>query len=177
MKILLIILLLSSSLFSSHLSKLYLFYEKQKYDKGCDYGLKYFRKNRNDEKYLTLYGLSCVETDNIDRISTVIPRLRKTEKSRENSSYFATILLQKQLLKQAILDEKYLSDLHLPQTNFIISKIFNMFVQKRFVLKNKIYKLEDREDKSIKYQLYIDKEHMIIDVYQSDKFTKRYRYE
>jgi hypothetical protein len=100
-------------------------------------------------------------------------RLNETKESRENASYFATILLQKQLLKQAILDKKELGDLNLPNTNFVLSKIFNMFVDKKYELKNEIYMLEDED---IRYQLYIKKKHLIIDIYQNEKFTKRYRY-
>jgi len=105
--------------------------------------------------------------------------LRDTKSSRENASYFGTILLQKQLLKQAILDNKPLGDLRLPKTNFVLSKIFNLFVKKKYILKDGIYRLEDSQNRNIKYQVYIEKEnknYMIIDIYQNDKFIKRYRY-
>ncbi|SFV67491.1 hypothetical protein MNB_SV-12-549 [hydrothermal vent metagenome] len=174
MKLLLFFIILSSALLSSNLSTLYKFYEKQEYDRGCDYAKKYFNKNRKSEKYLTLYGLTCLETDNIDRIAIPMTLINETKASRENASYFATILLQKQLLKQAILDGKPLGELNLPKTNFILSRIFNMFVNKKYELKNNIYLLEDKEKK---YKLYIEKKHLIIDIYINDKFTKRYRYE
>ena len=172
-KALFITLLLSSYLFGSHLSTLYKFYEKQKYDEGCDYGKKYLTKNIKNEKYLTLYGLTCLETDNIDRIATPMMKLGKSRESRENASYFTTILLQKQLLKQALLDKRVLGDLNLPKTDFVLSKIFNKFLNREYKLKDKVYKLEDRERE---YQLYIENRHMIIDVYQNGKFSKRYRY-
>ncbi|NEW61177.1 hypothetical protein GSY74_07770 [Sulfurovum sp. bin170] len=165
--------ILSSALLSSNLSTLYKFYEKQEYDRGCDYAMKHFNKNRKNEKYLTLYGLTCLETDNIHRIATPMIILKETKESRENASYFATILLQKQLLKQALLDEKALGDLNLPKTNFLLSKIFSMFVNKKYALKDGVYKLEDGDKK---YQLYIENKYLIIDIYQNDKFTKRYRY-
>jgi hypothetical protein len=173
MKWLLSLIILSSILFSSNLSKLYKYYEKQEYDKGCDHGKKYLNKNRKNEKYLTLYGLTCLETDNIHRISTVITELKETKESRENASYFATILLQKQLLKQALIDGKTLGHLNLPKTNFVLSRIFNMFVNKEYRLKDNIYKLEERDKR---YKLYIEKRHLIIDIYQNEKFIKRYRY-
>jgi hypothetical protein len=106
--------------------------------------------------------------------------LNKTKSSRENASYFGTILLQKQLLKQAILDKRNLGDLKLPTTNFYLSRIFNLFVKKKYILKDEVYRLQDEQDKDIKYQVYIQKEkdmsYMIIDIYKKDKFTKRYRY-
>ena len=174
MRLFFFLILLSLALFSSNLSTLYKYYEKQEYDKGCNYGMKYYKKNRNNEKYLTLYGLSCLETDNIDRISKPMLRLNKSKASRENASYFATILLQKQLLKQALLDAKPLGDLRLPKTDFILSKIFRLFVQKKYQLSDGVYSFEEQ---TIKYQLYLDnKDKMIIDSYQNGKFTKRYRY-
>jgi hypothetical protein len=169
--------LLSVMVHASNLSTLYKFYEKQEYDKGCDYAKKNYKKNMDDEKYLIFYGLSCLETDNIDRITTPMLRLNKSKEGRENASYFSTILLQKQLLKQAVMDEKYLGDLTLPQTNFVLSRIFNMFVKKQFELKESVYFFKDKDKKYqlYKYQLYIDKKYLIIDIYQNEKFTKRYR--
>lgn len=168
-----------SSLYSSNLSTLYNYYTHQEYDKGCDYAMKYYNKNRDNEKFVTLYGLSCLETNNIHRIATPMIVLKDTKASRENASYFGTILLQKQLLKQAILDNKPLGDLRLPKTNFVLSKIFNLFVKKRYILKDGVYRLIDSENKNIKYQVYMEKDnrnYMIIDIYQNDKFIKRYRY-
>ncbi|HHH50787.1 MAG TPA: hypothetical protein ENK76_00200 [Campylobacterales bacterium] len=180
MKRLLLIMIFSlSSLYSSNLSTLYNYYTHQEYDKGCDYAMKYYNKNRDNEKFVTLYGLSCLETNNIHRIATPMIVLKDTKASRENASYFGTILLQKQLLKQAILDNKPLGDLRLPKTNFVLSKIFNLFVKKRYILKDGVYRLIDSENKNIKYQVYMEKDnrnYMIIDIYQNDKFIKRYRY-
>ena len=184
MKLSILIILLSSMLFSSNLSTLYKLYEKQEYDKGCDYAMKYFQKNKNSEKFVTFYGLTCLETDNIHRIATAMLRLTETKASRENASYFATILLQKKLLRQALLDERPLGKLTLPKTDFVLSKVFNLFVSKKYLLKDGIYSLEDSKSKNIKYQLYIEKvkkakkikNYMIIDIYQDGKFSKRYGY-
>jgi len=180
MRILFLIMIFSLSfLYSSNLSILYNYYTHQEYDKGCDYAMKYYNKNKDNEKFVTLYGLACLETNNIHRIATPMIVLKKTKESRENASYFGTILLQKELLRQAIVDNKTLGDLRLPKTNFVLSKIFNLFIAKKYLFKDGIYKLEDSQNKNIKYQVYIEKEsknYMIIDIYQNDKFIKRYRY-
>lgn len=180
MKTFILFIFLTSTIFSSNLSILYKLYENQKYDKGCDYAFKYYNKNRDNEKFLTLYGLSCLETNSINRIAIPMVGLKSQKSSRENASYFGTILLQKQLLKQALLDNKELGELKLPTTNFILSKIFNLFIQKKYELKDDIYKFKDSQNSEIKYQLYIEKSknrtYMIIDIYKSDKFIKRYRY-
>jgi hypothetical protein len=179
--IILFLLMTTTSLFSSNLSKLYKLYEKQEYLKACDYAHKYYNKNKKSEKFLTLYGLSCLETDKISRIATPMMALGDSKDSRANSSYFSTILLQKQLLRQALLDNKKIDDLHLPTTNFIVSKIFNMYVAKEYEFKENIYIFQDKKSQEKSYKLYMDKSkkrriYMIIDIYKDEKFIKRYRY-
>ncbi len=183
MKIVFFLLITISFSFASNLSTLYKMYEKQEYQKGCDYGRKYLFKYKNidNEKYLTLYGLSCLETDNIDRITLPIIHLKSTKSARENSSYFATILLQKQLLFQSLVDNKKLVDLHLPKTNFILSEIFNLFIEKKFIKKENIYRFNKTKRENIKYRLYLEEgkksqKNMIVDIYKDDKFIKRHRY-
>lgn len=181
-KIVLITVLMTSYLFSSNLSTLYKLYEKQEYDKACDYAVKYFykKRNKNSEQYLTLYGLSCLETDKIYRIATPMLRLKATKDSRANAAYFSTILLQKELLFQALVDNVPLTGLTLPHTNFIISKIFKLYVEKEYALKEDVYTFKDQKKTQMKYQLYIEEskkeKFMIIDSYKDDKFIHRYRY-
>ncbi|CAA6824974.1 MAG: Unknown protein [uncultured Sulfurovum sp.] len=182
-KIILIVLLTTISSFASNLSTLYKLYEKQKYDKACDYAVKYFykKKNKNSEQYLTLYGLSCLETDKIYRIATPMLRLKSSKNARANAAYLSTILLQKKLLFQALVDEVPLEGLRLPETNFIVSKIFKLYLNQEYVLKNNIYTFQDREKTALKYQLYVEEnkkkeKFMIIDTYKDDKFIHRYRY-
>ncbi len=183
MKFILFILMTTLFAFSSNLSNLYKMYEGQEYTKACDYASKYYYKkeNKSNEKYVTLYGLSCLETDKINRIATPMIQLNSSATARANASYFSTILLQKQLLRQAIIDGKKIDDLHLPTTTFILSKIFNLFVNKEYILKDGIYRFKDKSNKEKTYKLYIDKSekrsiYMIIDIYKDEKFIKRYRY-
>lgn len=183
-KILFIVVLMSPYLFSSNLSTLYKLYEKQEYNKACDYAVKHFNKkrNKNSEEYLTLYGLSCLETDKIYRIATPMLRLKSTKDARANAAYFLTILLQQKLLFQALIDGTTLTDLHLPRTNFIISKIFRLFVKKDYEVKNEVYIFKDEVKNDMEYRLYIEENHenkkfMIIDLYKDGKFTHRHRYQ
>ena len=176
--------MLFTSLFlpASNLSKLYKMYEKQEYDKACNYAMKYFNKNKNAENYLTLYGLSCLETNNIERIATPMLRLKKSKDARANAAYFSTILLQKELLFQALVDKISLKNLQLPNTEFILSKIFTLFSQEKYSLKNEVYTFKDKEKKEMKYKLYIKEnskkqKQMILDIYKEDKFTHRYTYQ
>jgi len=182
MKLILFMMMTTPFLFSSQLSKLYKLYEKQEYVKACDYGLKYYSQNKSNEKYLTLYGLSCLETNNISRVAIPMTLLNKTEDARANASYFSTIILQKQLLLQALVDNKSIFDLNLPKTNFVLSKVFSLFMEKKYTLKNDIYTLLESSNSDLYYKLYIKKNkknriYMIIDIYKNDKFSKRYQYQ
>jgi hypothetical protein len=183
-KIILILLMTTAFAFASNLSNLYKLYEKQEYDKACDYAVKHFykKRNQNSDEYLTFYGLSCLETDKIHRIATPMLRLKSTKDARANATYFSTILLQKKLLFQALIDGIPLTDLHLPRTNFIISKIFRQFVNKEYDLKDEVYIFKDEDKKEMTHQLYIEETKkkqkiMMIDSYKDGKFTHRYRYE
>lgn len=183
MKNILFLMLFSSAFLSaSNLSNLYKMYEKQEYDKACNYAMKYFNKNKNAENYLTLYGLSCLETNNIERIATPMLRLKKSKDARANAAYFSTILLQKELLFQALVDKISLKNLQLPNTEFILSKIFTLFSQEKYSLKNEVYTFKDKEKQEMKYKLYIKEnskkqKQMILDIYKEDKFTHRYTYQ
>jgi hypothetical protein len=182
MKKIFLYLLFSSSIIASNLSDIYKLYENQKYDKGCDYGEKYYTKNIDNEKYLTFYGLSCLETNSINRLAQPMVKLGGSRELRETASYFATILLQKQLMKQFLIDGKELGNLRLPKTDFVLSRIFNLFVKKEYSLKEDIYILVDVDKQDIRYEVYIkerkkNRNYMIIDIYQNDKFTKRYQYD
>ena len=183
MKFILLLMILGSSLFSSNLSTLYKFYEKQKYDKACNYAFKYYYKkqNKNSEKYLTLYGLSCLETNNLARVAIPMMGLTQSKDARANASYFGTILLQKQLLMQALIDERPLGYLQLPRTPFVLSTIFSLFLKQQYTKEKNIYHFIDEKEKDRTYKLYIkkykkEKHYMVLDIYKNKKFTKRYQY-
>ena len=80
-----------------------------------------------------------------------------------------------------MVDKTSLKNLNLPRTNFILSKIFILFVKEEFILEGDRYTLKDEKNKELRYQLYIKEnkkkeKQMIIDVYKDDKFTHRYSY-
>ena len=169
-----IFLLVSIPLFSGNLTKLYKMYEKQEYEKGCRFAKKLYKSYLKNEQFLTLYCLNCLETNDLDEIAKPMVLLKKSKESRQNASYFGTILLQKQLLKQALLDKRELTILKLPTTDFFLSKIFNAFVRRNYKIVDNRYIIED-DDRS--YQLYIDsKNRMVVDIYKDKKFLKRYIY-
>ena len=65
-----------------------------------------------------------------------------TASSRENASYFSTLILQKRLIYQFMIDDFDLSHLKLPTSPHLLSHVFEQLSMKQ-------YKLLSKEPKSI----------------------------
>ena len=156
------------------------YYNKKEYEKACKVGLRIFNRYKKDSKFLMLYGLSCLKADYIDRLAVPLTGLRKTKAERANASYFATILLQKKLLYHSLLDDVDISGLKLPYTDYILSKVFDMYTRKEYRKENGVYIFHPEDSRNTTYKLYIDRNgtipKMVIDVYENDHFFKRHRY-
>lgn len=88
-------LLLSITIYADIKQKMFDLYQNKKYEDVCNIGFNNFRKNNNDEEYISLYAFGCLNSDFIDRLSTPIAMLKSSKESRSNSAYFSIILMQK----------------------------------------------------------------------------------
>ncbi|MDR3163026.1 MAG: hypothetical protein LBT81_04125 [Helicobacteraceae bacterium] len=102
-------------------------YQQRQYQTACLEGARIVRDNKYDEPFVNAFGLSCLESDFIDFAGTAGIFLRSSPASRQNASYFLTVMLQKKLLHQALADNVDLGDTHLPETPHILSKVFNAY--------------------------------------------------
>lgn len=109
------------------------FFEKADYPKICNQKVQDFLKDSQNEELLNIFGISCLKTNDIDRLALPAGKLSKTQSSRENAAYFADILLKKKLLLHAILDGTDISYIRLPKSDYILSFIFDKFVKKEYV--------------------------------------------
>ncbi|WP_456401820.1 hypothetical protein [Hydrogenimonas sp.] len=155
-KLLIAAALLFTSLHASDMERLYGLYQSKKYKKACQVGLRMFNKHKKNSKFLMLYGLSCLKADYIDRLAVPLTGLRHTRSERANASYFATILLQKKLLYHALLDGVDISNLKLPKTDYILSKVFDLYTQKRYKKADDKYYFISKEKPDFMYVLYIE---------------------
>ncbi|MCF6200605.1 MAG: hypothetical protein L3J42_00510 [Hydrogenimonas sp.] len=146
----------TSSIIASDLERLYNLYQQKQYKKACNLGLRLFNKHKKNSKFLMLYGLSCLNADYIDRLAVPLTGLRSGKSERANASYFATILLQKKLLYHALLDNKDISNLVLPKTDYVLSKVFDLYVKKKYKKVDDKYYLISPKDASLMYVLYIE---------------------
>ncbi|NOX16366.1 MAG: hypothetical protein GXP61_10170 [Epsilonproteobacteria bacterium] len=135
-------------------------YKNQKYKKVCIYGTV---SNSKDESILSLIASACLKIDSINPLGILIKKMVTTPKYRENASYFATILLQKKLIYQFMIDDIDLSGIRLPRTSYVLSIVFENLVKKNYkvignkikiTLKNKTYMIWHSNKKPIK--IFID---------------------
>jgi len=131
------------------------FYKNKEYRKACDYGLKIFEKFKNNEDMVSLYGVSCLKAGYVDRIGVPALLLKSSESARTNAALFSTILAQKKLLFYALFDNVDISGLVFPETDHIISKIFTLYTQKKYIREKDIFIFNDPLKKDIKYKLIL----------------------
>jgi len=155
-------------------------YKTSQYQKACTMGYDYFKKFKRDAQYASLYGFSCLKSDYIDRLAQPIATLKFSKEARENSAYFATILMQKKLLYHSLLDGYDLSKFKFPTTTYVLSKVFDLYSQLPKHKQKEFYILQDPDNKSIIYKLYTIKDNnidkMVIEEYYDTIKVKRHIY-
>ncbi|WP_457592783.1 hypothetical protein [Hydrogenimonas sp.] len=165
---------------ASDLERLYGLYQDKKFKQACQLGLRMFDAHKKNSKFLMLYGLSCLKADYIDRLAVPLTGLRYSRSERANASYFATILLQKKLLYHALIDNVDISDLKLPKTDYVLSKVFDLFTQKRYKKIDDKFYFVSKEKPGFMYVLYIESDgnvkKMIIEERLDDHLIKLHRY-
>lgn len=179
MKILLA-LLITVTLYADIKDEMLNLYQNKKYEQVCKIGFNNFAKYRNDENYISLYAFSCLNADYIDRLSIPIVMLKYSKESRENSAYFSVILMQKKLLYHALVDDYDLSSVKLPSTEFILSKVFDLYAKLEKHEAKSFYLLNDEDDNKKTYKLYLEKEDkinkIIIEEYYNSVLLSRHIY-
>ncbi|MEA1956413.1 MAG: hypothetical protein U9N02_07975 [Campylobacterota bacterium] len=176
----LIIFFISVSLYSDIKNNIYELYQNKRYKEACSMGMRHFTKYKNDEQYISLYAFSCLEADYLDRLATPLTKLKFSSEARKNSAYFSIILMQKKLLYHALVDGQELKEFNFPTTDYILSKVFDLY-SKSSDNKNKSYYLfEDKENKDLSYKLYLLKgsglSKMIIEEIYNNKIIKQHKY-
>lgn len=157
MKIFIIMLMVVSSYAYDIKKNMLNLYENKKFKEVCNIGFNNFNSNMNDEEYVSLYAFACLNVDYLDRLPIAITALRSSNESRSNASYFSIIYMQKKLLYHALLDNYDLKSLNLPTTDYVLSKVFDLFI-KLDNHKQQYYLLKDEKDNRVGYKLYIIKD-------------------
>lgn len=180
MKLLVLLLLTLYLQANSIKEEMITLYQNKQFQEACNLGLKHFSNNSRDEEYVSLYSFSCLNMDYVDRLGIPIVALRHSQEGRANASYFATIMLQKKLLYHALLDGYDIASLNLPKTDYILSKVFDLYTKKNQNQKEAPYLFDDEEDSARKYKLYIIKDDkidkMVIEEFYNSLSVKKHIY-
>ena len=177
---LLILLLLITTMYADVKQEMFGLYQNKKFAKVCTMGFDNFGKYKRDEEFVSLYAFSCLNSDYIDRLAVPTAVLKFSEEARANSAYFSVILMQKKLLYHSLLDGYELSELKLPTTNYILSKVFDLYTKLGKHDKRAFYIFQDPKDKKLTYKLYLAKDYkitkMVIEEFYDTMLIKRHIY-
>ncbi len=179
MKIILI-LFLTINLYADIQQDMFGLYQNKKYEEVCNMGFVSLSEHKRDEKFISLYAFSCLKSDYIDRLAIPIAILKFSKESRANSAYFSVILMQKKLLFHALNDNYNISSLKLPTTDYILSKVFDLYVKLGKHKPRTFYLFEDKKNKKLTYKLYLAKDKrinkIIIEEFYDTMIVKRHVY-
>jgi len=178
---LMILFMLAYNLYANDIKQnLFTLYQNKKYKKVCSVGFNNFQKYKKDEEFVSLYAFGCLYADYIDRLVVPITKLKLSKEARANSAYFAVILMQKKLLYHALIDNYDLSKFVLPSTNYILSKVFDLYTKLGKHQPRAFYLFKDPTDAKRSYKLYISKDSsinkIVIEEYNDTIMLKRHIY-
>lgn len=177
---LIIAIFITLSLYADVKQNMFNLYQNHKYDEVCSLGFDNFNNFKQDEDFVSLYAFSCLNSDYIDRLSIPIAILKYTSESRANSAYFSVILMQKKLLYHALVDNYKLSSLELPTTDYVLSKVFDLYASLGEHDSREFYLFDDKNDKKLTYKLYLTKDDklskMVIEEFYDTIIIKQHVY-
>jgi len=151
-------------------------YKNEQYWKTCNKCSLFIKRYQDNSDFLNFCALSCLKADSLDKIYPFVKRLKNSPSDRKNSLYFLTILYQKELLLNSILDKIDISFVKLPKTNYILSDIFIKYVNKNYTKKDNAYIFKDDNNPFITYKLTVNKidgeNRLILKTFKRDIVTK-----
>jgi len=155
-------------------------FKAKKYDRVCDKGMKAYYGGYVEENFVSLVGVSCAKVDRINLLGMLQRSLVSTKESRENSSYFSTLILQKRLIYQFMIDDITLDDLKLPASNHLLSRVFTQLSLKNYKVLSTSPKLVEVDDHGRRIILSVSDDEPIkvmVDEYKVDGELKRHWYQ
>jgi len=158
---LLLALIISISLYADKKQNMFNLYQNKKYEEVCQIGFDYFKQNKQDEEFVSLYAFSCLKSDYIDRLAVPTAVLKFSKEARANSAYFSVILMQKKLLYHALVDNYDLSEFSLPTTDYVLSRVFDLYAKLGKHEPRAFYLFSDPYDSKLTYKLYLSRDNRL----------------
>ena len=177
---LVLFILLTINIYASTKQNMFNLYQNKKYEDVCKIGFDNFRQNKSDEEFISIYAFACLYSDYIDRLAIPVAMLKFSTESRANSAYFSVILMQKKLLYHAMVDGYDLSSMNIPTTDYVLSKVFDLYSTLPKHTPRAFYLFEDPNNKKLTYKLYLSKSDrlnkMVIEEFYDTITIKRHVY-
>jgi len=155
-------------------------FKAKKYNKVCEKGSKLYYGGYTDENFVSLVGISCAKVDRINILGMLQRSLVNSSSSRENSSYFSSLILQKRLIYQFMIDDLNLAHLKLPASSHLLSRVFEQLSNENYTLLSSSPKLVEINANGRKFILSVSDDipkKVLIDEYKSDGALERHWYQ
>ncbi len=156
-----LLLFLTISLYADIKQNMFNLYQNKKFEDVCQQGFDNFKAHKQDEEFVSLYAFACLKSDYIDRLAVPTAVLKFSRESRANSAYFAVILMQKKLLYHALVDNYDLSEFRLPTTDYVLSRVFDLYAKLEKHEPRAFYLFEDPNDPKLTYKLYLSRDYKL----------------
>jgi len=154
-------------------------FQNQNFKVVCKDGMRKYSGGNRDEDFLGMVGVACAEIDSINPLGILQKALRSTKAGRNNASYFATLILQKKLIYQFMLDDIDLGYLRVPETGHILSVVFKNLVLKNYKTISKSPKRLEIRDGNRLIKVYVKKAtppKVVIDIYKDGEKVETHWY-
>ncbi len=155
-------------------------FKAKKYNKVCAKGSSLYYGGYTDENFVSLVGVSCAKVDRINVLGMLQRSLVNTKASRENASYFSTLILQKRLIYQFMIDDLALDNLKLPGSTHLLSRVFERLSSGRYTILSSSPKLIEINDNGRKIILSVSDDQpikVLIDEYTVSGELERHWYQ
>ncbi|MFC2074434.1 hypothetical protein ACFLR3_04195 [Campylobacterota bacterium] len=155
-------------------------FKAKKYNKVCEKGMNAYYGGYVEENFVSLVGVSCAKVDRINILGMLQRSLVSTKEARENSSYFSTLILQKRLLYQFMIDDITLDDLKLPASNHLLSRVFTQLSLKNYKVLSTSPKLIELDEHGRRIILSLSDDEpvkVLVDEYKANGELKRHWYQ
>ncbi len=129
------ILLLNIALFATTINEIKQDFKEKRYKMACDKASEVYKYYNDNSIYLNLFAYSCIKAGFFSRVFLPIVNLTSSKEDRENATFYLTLLYQKNLIVEKILDNKDISNIILPETEDIISAIYRKFQKNEYIYK------------------------------------------
>ncbi len=155
-------------------------YKAGKYRSVCNKGMSAYYSGKRDEHLLALTGMACAKIDSINILGSLQRHLVNSPAMRNSATYFSTLLLQKRLIYQFMLDDINITNLQLPKNEHILSTVFEHLSLgdfKRLGGETKMIKITEGE-KIIFLSISDDKPvRVLVDEYKGASLLQRHWYQ